>query len=303
MIRQYYIVKKLLIISGSTATGKTALGIKLAKMINGEMVSFDSRQAYRHLDIVTGKEVNDKIPIWLYDSADPKEYINAYEFCQTAAIVIDDIVKRGKMPIIVGGSVFYIKTFLEGLPIHGIGPNWKLRNILEKQTVAHLQEKLIVLNAARFAAMNNSDKNNKRRLIRAIEIAQGKRPKAKGERQKDTKYQTLFVGLIADKQQLKTNIERRVRERIKKGAVAEVEQLLCCGYRFDDPGLQTIGYKQLRDYFEKKTSLEDAVNAWVRAEIAYTKRQLVFLKKLPSVHLFNSKDTLLVEKIEQLKYK
>ncbi|HLD26805.1 MAG TPA: tRNA (adenosine(37)-N6)-dimethylallyltransferase MiaA [Patescibacteria group bacterium] len=315
-------MKKLLIISGQTATGKTALGIQLAQKLNGEIVSFDSRQAYRYLDVITGKEVDklkikneklkvaqknikfttylkDDIPIWLYDMIDPQEYLNAYEFCQIAEEVIDDIIHRGKLPIIVGGSVFYIKVLLEGLGSYGVAPDWKRRKDLEKKTIEELQKQLLLVNKKRLLGMNHSDRNNKRRLIRAIEIgASIHRQHSK----KRNRYTVILCALSLDKSTLKEVIQKRVLMRLSQGALEEIQNLLKKNYSFDNPGFQTIGYKQLRGYFNGQESLKEAIFQWVSAEVQYAKRQMVFLKKMENVFFMPADDKLLVEKIHELVY-
>lgn len=316
-------MNKLLIISGQTATGKTALGIQLAKKLNGEVVSFDSRQAYRFLNIITGKDIDkskikskklkvkkknrklityikNDIPIWLYDLIDPKECLNAYEFCKIAEVVIDDIISREKLPIIVGGSAFYIKVFLEGLGYEGVPPDWELRSRLDKLSVDALQKKLTIISKERLSRMNHSDRNNKRRLMRAIEIGASK------EKQKSkthNHFDVLFFALYADKHSLKENIQQRVKKRLDQGAIEEIKTLLRQRYSFDDPGLQTLGYTQLRGYFEDNASLESTVAHWVQAEVNYAKRQIVFLKKMKGVFFIPVEDKLLVEKIHSLVYK
>lgn len=318
--------QKLLIISGQTATGKTNLGVCLAEKFNGEILSFDSRQAYRRLNIITGKISNNQfrigktqikerplfvyqfnsIPIWLYDLYDPKEYANAYDFCQTAELVMDNIVTRGKLPIIVGGTVFYIKTFLEGLTTGPIAPDWRLRKKLEKLSVKRLQEKLRQINKNRFLMMNDSDRKNKRRLIRAVEIEKSKLKNQTPKRVliKDKKsYKKLFLALVLEKEEIKQKIEKRVEQRIKQGAIEEIRKLLAAGYSFDDPGLNTLGYKQLKNYFENKSSLSEATSYWIRAEVDYARRQLVFLKKLNRVVFLNPQSENFLEKTEELVYK
>jgi tRNA dimethylallyltransferase len=322
-------VQKLLIISGQTTTGKTNLGIYLAKKHNGEIVSFDSRQAYKYLDIITGKDFDenvksqisklktkiqnkylityfkDDIPIWLYDLVDPKEYLNAFDFCRVAEVVIDDIIKRGKLPIIVGGAVFYINSFLEGFKTSRIGPNWNLRKELDKLTVEELQQRLKDLNKKRFLAMNCSDKNNKRRLVRAIEIEklQVKSQKLTPQFKNKKLYDTLFLALVLDKDKLKIQIVERVEKRLEKGAINETKRLINIGYQFSHPGLNTLGYKQLKDYFQKKIVLEQAITNWIKAEIDYSRRQRIFLKKIKKVVFINPKDKNFLENTDKLVYK
>lgn len=309
-----------MIVSGQTGTGKTALGVALAKKLNGEIVSFDSRQAYRYLDIVTGKDIDtskvknqklkitgkkvilyikEGIPIWLYDLIDPKEYLSAYDFCNIAEVVVEDIIRRGKLPIIVGGSVFYIKVFLEGLGFEGVPPDWNVRKELEKKTLEELHAQLAIVNNDRLLSMNNSDKHNKRRLIRAIEIGFSQNTR---QSKINNQYKTVFCALFLDKNSLKDKIQKRVMERMRQGACEEVKNLLKKNYSFDDPGLQTIGYKQLRNYFEGSETLELSVKRWIQAEAQYAKRQMVFLKKMKSVIFMPADDTLLVEKVYTLVY-
>lgn len=318
--------KKILIIAGQTATDKTNLGVYLAKKFSaqggGELLSFDSRQAYRYLDIVTGKISkikykrtkrqiknqkfdiywHNKTPIWLYDLVEPKEYLTAYEFCQKAEIVIENILKRGKLPIIVGGTVFYIKSLIEGLD-YQVSPDWQLREKLEPLLIEELQEKLKKIDRERFLKMNQSDRKNKRRLTRAIEISKIKNKKLKIQIKNKKKLNYLFLALILAKKNLREKIEQRVKKRIKMGAVREVENLLKKAYTFEDPGLNTIGYKQLRGYFDKKISLDQAVQNWIKAELDYARRQLVFLKKIKKAIFLDRSEKDLIEKTEELVYK
>lgn len=318
-------MKKVLVITGQTATGKTKLGILLAKKFNGEIVSCDSRQIYQFLDIITGKDIKknnlkekeikinnkikrltvyfqEKIPIWLYDLVDPKSYFSAFDYLLIAKAVIKDICKRNKLPVVVGGSIFYLKSLLEGLPKNA-PCNWKLRKKLEKLPVEKLQQLLANLDKNRFLKMNQSDQKNPRRLIRAIEIAQcknfTKEEKIPGLLEK---YNLLILALVGKKDQLKELIKKRVEERLKQGALTEIKNLLKKGYSFTDPGLNTLGYQQLKDYFSKKTTLENAVKNWIKNEIEYTQRQKLFLNKIANVVFLNIEENL-VDKAEKLVYK
>ena len=295
---------KVLFITGQTGTGKTDLALSLAKKYNGELVSFDSRQAYKNLDIITGKEYTDP-KTWMLDVYNPKEIITAHDYCEKATLMISDILKRGKLPIVVGGTVFYIKSFLYGVSDFTGEPDWNLRNELEEKSVLELQNILKDLNSEVFELMNNSDVNNKRRLIRKIEIFQSQKSKVKSQNQnsKPKKFDSLVIGLYREKEELVELVENRIEKRIEMGAFAEIENLLSGGFSFSDPGLNTIGYKQLRDFFENKKTKDEVVLDWKRAEIDYARRQLVFMKKVPELTLFNLSGVGQLELIGDLVYK
>ena len=173
-------MQKLLVICGPTSVGKTSLAIRLAKKFNGEIVSADSRQVYKKMDIGTGKDLpansklqtlNSKlgfyliqsIKLWGYDLVEANEEFNVSEYLNIAKTVITDIQKRGKLPILVGGSGFYIKGVIDGIPTVNIPANKELRNKLESMTAPDLFEKLAELSAERAGSMNSSDKKNPRR--------------------------------------------------------------------------------------------------------------------------------------------
>ncbi len=189
-------MNKLLIVSGPTATGKTALAVKLAKKYNGEIVSADSRQVYKGLDVLTGKdtpkgatptfhksmrlgnssfdiisyEISD-IPIWLLDVATPDVLFSISAYKHIAQDVIRDIHARGKLPIVVGGSGLYIQSLIEKIETIDIPLNVDLRNKLQDYDVEKLQAELQIVDADKLQSMNDSDHNNPRRLVRAIEVA------------------------------------------------------------------------------------------------------------------------------------
>lgn len=289
-------MNKILVITGQTATGKTKLALDYAKKLNGELINCDSRQIYKKLDIITGKDLHvltGAVKIWLYDVVDPKKRFSSYDYQKLAKKTIKDILNRGKILIIVGGAYFYLSHLLYGINTN-IAADWKLRKKLESKSVAGLQNTLNALNPQTLKQMNESDRKNPRRLIRRIEIA-----RAEAKRSEDAKFLRLgipsearrvptgdknlrieLLGLrFKNKEKLISAIKKRVEGRIKMGAFQEVEKLLAEGYNEKDPGLQTIGYKQLISYFKGDYSKDEAIKKWVTAEIQYAKRQYTFMKK------------------------
>jgi len=296
------------VITGQTATGKTKLALEYSKKYNGELINCDSRQIYKYLDIITGKDLPSRVSsrakrsgvegsVWLYDIVKPDQYFSSFDYVKATQNIIKDIKKRRKTPIIVGGSYFYLKHLLYGFDIK-VPPNFRLRKKLDNKTVEELQNILKKLNVQSFNQMNNSDKNNPRRLIRRIEIQTYLNKEAKipflrlspgapingVRRSKKTVSSFLIIGLKhKNKNNLINTIKTRVEKRLKQGAIEEVESLLKKGYKKTDPGLKTIGYKQIIDYLEGKITKEEAIEKWITAEVQYAKRQYTFMKKDPYI--------------------
>ena len=299
--------KKILIITGPTATGKTELAIKLAKKFNGEIVNADSRQVYQGMDIGTGKDIENNskiknqnvklhiknqkftigfrlknnIPVWLVDICKPDYVFNVGEYQKFARLVIYDIQNRRKLPIIVGGTGLYIRSIIEPLNKISIPPNEKLRQQLNDFTVKQLQNKLHQLNKNKFESLNNSDRNNPRRLIRAIEIEEynlsfwsSDNPPAGGGTieskylKKDAisasrriqhddiitnsplpKGEYLLIGLKMSQELLAQNIDKRVEKRYQQGILDEIKQLLKSGYTWDLPSMSGLGYREWKQFF------------------------------------------------------
>ncbi|MFA6532540.1 MAG: tRNA (adenosine(37)-N6)-dimethylallyltransferase MiaA [Patescibacteria group bacterium] len=274
----------MIIITGQTATGKTKLALELAQKYNGELINFDSRQIYKYLDIITGKDIP-KEKIWLYDIVTPDQYFSSFDFVKQLTPIIADTKKRGKTPILVGGTYLYLKHFLYGIDDNNSPPNFMLREKLNNKSVDHLQKMLIKLNKTVFENLNHSDQLNPRRLIRKIEIA-SKKTSAVEERSGKTAEVNkdwpvkLFIGLrYKDKSKLRQVIKKRVEERLKNGAIEEVKKLLKMGYKQSDPGMKTIGYQQIIKYLSNDLTKEKAVEDWMNKEVQYAKRQLTFMKK------------------------
>ncbi len=284
---------KVIAITGQTATGKTRLALDLAKKVNGELVNFDSRQIYKHLDIITGKEfaVKHSRKIWLYDIIDPKNFYSSYDYVRRALPVIKKLLVKNKMPILVGGTYFYLKHLLYDIPTQQIPPNWNLRKKLANKTVKELQEILKKISPQLINQLNQSEINNSQRLIRKIEIAKSvlinqlintksNKKIILDEKLNSNPLSIQIIGLkFKNKEKLISTIKKRVEERIKNGAIEEVESLLKKGYTENDPGLKTIGYQQIIAYLKGELTREQAIEQWVNKEIQYAKRQYTFMKK------------------------
>lgn len=315
-------MNKLLAIVGPTAVGKTGLGIKLAQDFGGEIVSADSRQVYQGMDIITGKDLpgfsnfnlhflNQKnqqvgyysvenIPIWLLDVVKPNEKFSAADYRKLAWEVIEDIWQRKKLPIVVGGAGFYLKVLLEGVETMGIPPNWKLRKKLENCSVSELQKKLKEIDPERAQRMNESDWQNPRRLIRAIEVAQ-KRENNSDLTTQIKSYQSLIIGLTAPLKILYEKINQRVKERLQAGAEEEIKALLEKGYNWENSALgETIGYREWQGFFEGRESRAEAVTKWQFAEHGYARRQITFFRKMKEIRWFDITEAEWEEKVEKL---
>lgn len=280
---------KILVICGPTATGKTSLGIKIAKKFNGEIISADSRQIYKGMDIATGKDINkgvwktdhweiEGIPVWMLDVVKPNQEFSAANYCEMAQNFVQQIVEKNKLPILVGGTGFYIKGLIEGVDTFGVPPDWNLRKNLETKTVDELFQLLSKLDALRAGSMNSSDRKNPRRLIRAIEVAS---PKEKTiiDNKKEIKFNNvLMVGLTAPYSDINQRIDKRIEQQIKDGAENEVKQLLK-KYTWDLVSMTAMGYGVWQDYFEGKIDKSEVLKQWKMSEHDYARRQMTWFRK------------------------
>lgn len=295
---------KLLVICGQTGTGKTSLAIFLAKKFNGELISADSRQVYKGLNIGTGKDLKEiaksKVIIWGYDLVDPKKNFSVGNYIKFAEKVIKDIQRRGKLPILVGGTGLFIKGVIDGIPTAFVPQNHKLRKNMEGKDTNELFEILAQLDPIKAGSMNRSDKLNPRRLIRGIEVAswklEGKTPKLF----KKPKYDLLEIGLQASLDNLSKKIKKRVDKRISDGIEGEIKKLISTGLSWDSQSMTSLGYRQWRDYFERKVTKDKVIDSWKKEELRYAKRQLTWFKKDLRINWFDSSKRDFVESVEEL---
>lgn len=280
-------MKKIVHIVGPTGVGKTDLAFKLAQLFDGELVSADSVQVYKGLDIISGKDIptDSDIPIHLIDIVVPSYSFTVSHFKD---LVLDKI-KELNRPIVVGGTGLYIKALIDDIGTVSIKPNMELRNKLTDWNVLSLQSELERLNSEKLKSMNNSDKNNKRRLVRAIEISSSEIRNEKAEI-RNKEFEHLQIGLMAPREFLKERIEKRVEKRLKEGAIEEAKSLFKDYVRLSPQVKNANGYKQLFEYLSKKTTLEEAIEKWKISEYRHAKNQMTWFLKDTRVKWFDITD-------------
>ena len=269
---------KILAIVGPTASGKTALSITLAREFNGEIISADSRQVYRGLDIGTGKVTEEEmegVPHHLLDIVEPTEVYTAEDFRRDATNAITDICDRNRLPIIAGGSSFYIDLLRGKSASAPVSPNALLRKELEKLSTEQLFAKLQATDPKRAATI---DPRNRRRLVRALEIvdALGNVPEAA---EKASPYDWLIIGVSVSKETLLQNFSLRLEDWLVAGFQTEVEQLLRAGVtreRFAELGFE---YTLMLEFIDQNVSLNELQERFVQKNWQYAKRQMTWFKQ------------------------
>jgi tRNA dimethylallyltransferase len=281
----------LLVVLGPTAVGKTKLGLELALRYGGEIVSGDSMQVYRGMDIGTAKATAEEralVPHHLIDIRDPDYPFSVAEFQQLAHEAIVDIAARGKLPLLVGGTGLYIESLCYGFEFTDAGTDEAYRRELADFAAAHGDEALHArLREVDPATAERLHPNDRRRIIRALEIARltGK-PLSEhlAGQKKQSPYECCFIGLTMEREALYRRIEQRVDKMLAEGLVAEVRRLLRAGYTADHVSMQGIGYKELAAYVNGAVSLEEAVAALKRNTRRFAKRQLSWFRRMPDIH-------------------
>lgn len=254
----------LIVIIGPTAVGKTAFSLRVAEDFDGEIISADSRQIYRGLDIGTdkiGPEHRAKIPHHLIDVVDPDDVLTLADFQERAHAAIDDIHRRGRLPLLVGGTGQWVKAVVEGWGIPRVPPDPALRVALaaeaEEFGADALHAQLAEVDPPAAAKL---DPRNVRRVIRALEVYRKTGlPISQHQRKNPPPYQILQIGLTRPRQALYGRIDRRIDEMMAAGLLAEVERLAAAGYSWRLPAMSGLGYRQIGQYLQGEVSLEEAV--------------------------------------------
>jgi tRNA dimethylallyltransferase len=268
----------LITVVGPTAVGKTALSIRLAKQLDGEIISGDSRLFYRGMDIGTAKPSlaeMEEVPHHLIDVAEPDQEWSLARYLPEVDRIIADIHQRGKMPMLVGGTGQYIQAVTEGWNLPDIKPNPALRDVLEKWAIRigadGLRARLEVLDPEASA---NIDGPNLRRLIRALEVILTSGKKFSSQKSKTgSDYQVLMIGLIRPRDELYQRIDQRIDQMLDQGLVQEVQELLEAGYSPDLSSMSAIGYKQIVSYLQREISLDEALRHMRTKTRKYVRQQ------------------------------
>lgn len=278
---------KLVILTGPTAVGKTALSVALAKRIGGEIISADSMQVYRGMDIgsakVTRKEMQG-VPHFLIDEFDPDEEFHVVRFQEYAKCYIREIQERGHIPILVGGTGFYIQAVLYDIDFTENGSDHSYREELERLAKERGAEYLhAMLAAVDPASAEAIHANNVKRVIRALEFYQetGERISEhnEAERQKASPYRFAYFVLNDARDRIYANIDRRVDLMLEHGLVEEVRQLQAQGCTRDMVSMQGLGYKEILDYLDGRCSYEEAVRILKRDTRHFAKRQITWFRR------------------------
>jgi len=276
--------KKIIVILGPTASGKSELAVKIAKKINGEVISADSRQTYKGMDIGTGKITKKEmrgVPHYLLDAADPKRIFTIAEYRNLATKALNKIISKNKIPIICGGTGFYIQALVDGLFIPAVSPDWKLRKFLEKKSIKVLYAMLKKIDPRRAKFI---DKNNPRRLIRAIEIVKKIKKPIPTLKNNPLPYPVLFLGVKKPEKELKKLIAKRLKKRLKRGMIAEVKKLHKQGLfwkRLEEFGLE---YRYVAQYLQKKIDYSEMQSRLQKEIEHYARRQMTWFQKDKRIH-------------------
>lgn len=292
---------RVIIICGPTASGKTKLSIEVAKAFNGEVISADSMQIYKHLDVGTAKVLESEkqgIPHHMLNIVDPDQAFSVAEYVEQARKIIYDVIARGRTPILVGGTGLYVNSLIFGYNFSNVSENSRLREELkafcEREGSLALYERLKKIAPERAEKLHPNDV---KRVIRAIEAAESGEIAQTGGGIDPDKAIIDYVALMIEPERslLYDRINQRVDQMVSLGLIDEAKMAIeDFKLTRDNQSMQAIGYKQLFDYFENKCSLNEAVEQIKKATRNYAKRQLTWFRKFPKIRIYNE---LNIEKI------
>lgn len=301
--------RPLIVLTGPTAAGKTKLSIALAKAINGEIISADSAQVYKYMNIGSAKikkEEMSGVQHYLVDILEPTQDFNIVLFQKYAKEAVEKIYAKGKIPILVGGTGFYIQSVLYDIDFENSDEDSNLRSELENlakekgNDYVHNILKEIDPEAAEIIHANNL-----KRVIRAIEYYRQTGQKIsehnETERQKESAYDSFYFVLTDEREKLYANIDKRVDIMIEEGLVNEVKMLMDMGCKRDSTAMQALGYKEIISYLENEISLDEAIYIIKRDTRHFAKRQLTWFRREKDV-IWVEKDKFAYDEEKMLKY-
>lgn len=291
-------MKPMIILTGPTAAGKTELSIKLAEAVGGEIISADSMQVYKKMNIGTAKimpEEMDGIPHYLVDELEPDEEFHVVRFQQMAKRAAEKIYEKGKIPIVVGGTGFYIQALLYDIDFSeedaDRGYRDRLKKLAEEKGNGYLHRMLAEVDPE---AAQTVHENNIKRVIRALEFYEKTGTKIsmhnEQERTKESRYNFVYFVLTHERKILYDRINQRVDRMIEAGLIDEVRQLACEGYTKDMVSMQGIGYKEVFDYLEGKQDLAETAERIKKDTRHFAKRQLTWFRREKEVTMINRQD-------------
>jgi len=288
-------MKEVIVIAGPTASGKTKLSIELAKRLNGEIISADSMQIYKYMDIGTAKPDLDEmqgIKHYLIDELFPNEEFNVVRFKELAEKYIEEIFEKGKQPIVAGGTGLYISSLVNNINFSETESDWELREQLSREAEengpGYIHEKLKQVDPVAAAGIHP---NNVKRVVRALEVyIQTQKPISyHNERSREIppKYKYVMLGLAMERDKLYDRINGRVDMMLESGLVNEVRKLIDLGYSDSITSMQGIGYKEILHYLRNEITLEEATELIRRETRRYAKRQLTWFKRINEIKWFS----------------
>lgn len=290
-------LSKLIVILGPTTTGKTKMATKLCQRYNGEVISADSKQVYKYMsigtDIPNGRWQNnqylvDNIPHYMMNCIKPDQEFNLANFKSQVEKLIFAINKKGKIPFLVGGTGLYISAIVDNWSIPKVMPDKKLRQSLERKSLKTL---VSILKEKDPKSAGVIDLNNPRRVLRALEVILQSGKSFVEQRQKNQPlFDILQIGLQRSREEINERINSRVDQMIEAGLIREIKQLLNKGYSWNLPSMNSLGYRQFKDYLNNKQTLEEATIILKQDTRRYAKRQITWFKRDKNINWIEAED-------------